>query len=361
MVQHSLVMFQESLKSESSRKKYAYLVKLFRDYYKIKDFDGIVKIEKNELQKMVETYVIHIKKTINPNTVPTYVNPIKTFLEVNDIDLNWRKIKRLFPSKVKRSGSSAYQTEDIKTMIDVTPQIRNKALIHFLASTGVRVGAITELRIKHLRDMPQGCKMVLIYEGSTEEYSTFLTPEASKALDLYLDERKKNGEVMTQDSVLFRERYQLAQAKPKALSTEAIQGVIGRTMSNSSLRGQKKNGRYSEQLVHGFRKRFNTVLKLNNQVNDNAVEKMMGHKKGLDGSYLQITPEQLFEEFRKGIVDLTISDDARDKLKISVLESEKSELEKIQEQNQMYADKISRQDQVLDNVLSRLKELDGKS
>lgn len=326
MIQHSLVMFQESLNSEYSQRKYTYLVKLFKNYYKIKDFDGIIKFEKKELQKMVETYVIHIKKTINPNTVPTYINPIKTFLETNDIDLNWRKIKRLFPAKVKRSGASAYQTADIQLMLNVTSQIRNKAIIHFLASTGVRIGAIHDLKIKHLRDMPHGCKMVLVYEDSTEEHITFLTPEASKALDLYIDERKKNGEIITQDSVLFRERYQIALSKPKALSTEALQAIIRRSKENASIKGSMKNGRYSEQLAHGFRKRFNTILKLNNQVNDNAIEKMMGHKNGLDGAYLQITPEQLFEEFKKGITDLTVSDEERDKIKIQDLEEEKIEL-----------------------------------
>ncbi len=306
------------------------------DYYKIKDFDGITSIHQSELQKHLETYVIHIKKQVNPNTIPTYINPIKTFLEVNDIDLNWRKIKRLYPAKIKRSGNSAYQTSDVKLMLDCTTQLRNKAIIHFLASTGCRVGALQSMRIRHLRDMPLGCKMVLVYEDSTEEYSTFLTPEASKALELYFDERTSNGEVLNQDSPVFRERYQLASVKAKPLSTEATTAVIARSANNSSIRGQKKNGRYSEQLVHGFRKRFNTIMKLNNEVNDNAIEKMMGHTNGLDGAYLQITDDKLFEEFKKGITDLTISDDERDKAKIAELENEKSELDemKLSKKNQ---------------------------
>jgi len=36
--------------------------------------------------------------------------------------------------------------------------------------------------------------MVTVYEDSTEEYHTFLIPEAVKALDDYLDERKKCNE-----------------------------------------------------------------------------------------------------------------------------------------------------------------------
>ena len=146
---------------------------------------------------------------------------------------------------------------------------------------------------------------------------------------------------MNQDSPVFRERYQLADVKAKQLSTFAITGVIARSANNSSIRGQKKNGRYSEQLVHGFRKRFNTILKLNNEVNDNAIEKMMGHANGLDGSYLQITDDKLFEEFKKGILDLTVSDDERDKAKITQLEVEKSEFEKLQTINENNHDVVN--------------------
>ena len=320
-------MFEESVKSPISRKKYIYLVKLFMDYHKIKTFDDVVKIDIKELQDLVETYVIHIKKSINPNTVPSYLVPLATFLEVNDIDLNWKKIKRLYPAKIKRSGSSAYQTEDVKLMLDATPQLRNRALIHFIASSGMRVGAITDLTLGHLRDMPYGCTMVLVYEGSTEEYTTFLTPEATASLQLYFGERKNHGEVLSNDSPIFRERYQIASLNSISLSTEAIQGVLARCTKNANIRGQKKNGRYSEQLVHGFRKRFNTVLKLNNSINDNAIEKMMGHKKGLDGSYLQITSERLFEEFVKGIQDLTIDQTEKQKIEIEKLEEEKSKLD----------------------------------
>ena len=63
-------------------------------------------------------------------------------------------------------------------------------------------------------------------------------------------------------------------------------------------------------------------MKLNNSVNDNAIEKMMGHTNGLDGTYLQITPDRLFEEFYKGVTDLTIDSTARDQIKIKELEKQ---------------------------------------
>jgi len=338
------MIFQESLRSEESVKMYTYLVMKFMKFHNLQDFDSVVKIEKKELQKLVETYVIHLKKNVSPNTLPSQANAIKTFLESNDIDLNWRKIKRLYPAPVKRSGSSAYSTEDVKKMLDATPQIRNKAIIHFLASSGVRVGSLPELKLKHIRDMPLGCKMITIYEDSIEEYLTFLTPESSKALDDYLEQRRRNHEVLNDESPLFRERYQLGNTIPKPISKRAIQGVLTRALNNTNVRGQKKNGRYAEQLAHGFRKRFDTILKLNKAVNDNIIEKMMGHKKGLDGTYLQPTIEQMFEEFKNGIIDLTIDNSER-------LLAEKEELEI----NNLSSESQSKQLKNLETQFMRMK------
>lgn len=227
-------MFQESLRSEESVKVYTYLIMKFMKFHNLKDFDSIVKIENKELQKLVETYVIYLKKQVSPNTLPSQINAIKTFLEANDIDLNWRKIKRLYPAPVKRSGSSAYSTEDVKKMLNVTSQLRNKAIIHFLASSGVRIGSLPALKLKHVRDMPLGCKMITVYEDSIEEYHTFLTPEASKSLDDYLEQRKRHNEILNDESPLFRERYRLGTGKSRAITNGgAIFNLCGGSITNS--------------------------------------------------------------------------------------------------------------------------------
>jgi len=247
---------------------------------------------------MIQTYIVHVKKRVSPNSVPSYLKPIKFFLELNDIELKWKRLSKLYPERIKLSGASAWQTEEVKKMLDTTNNLKNKAVIHFLASSGVRVGAVTDLKISHISDMPDNCKMVLVYEDTKDEYVTFLTPEASKALDDYLNQRRSDGEILNADSPLFRSRYTIVGIKSRPSTTKSFQTTIIRALRKANLRGDIKNGRYKTQAVHGFRKRFNTILKLNKNVNDNAIEKMIGHKNGLDGVYLQITKEKLFEEFR---------------------------------------------------------------
>ncbi|MDH3780122.1 MAG: hypothetical protein OES15_04610 [Nitrosopumilus sp.] len=67
-----------------------------------------------------------------------------------------------------------WTAEDIRIMLSSVRDLRQKALIHFLAASGVRRGAIPELKLKHLQEMPDGYRSVLVYEGSLEEHTTFI-------------------------------------------------------------------------------------------------------------------------------------------------------------------------------------------
>jgi integrase len=56
------------------------------------------------------------------------------------------KIHLLFPAKVKKTGGRMWTTEDIHVMLSSVRDLRQKALIHFLATTGVRRGQHLTLR-----------------------------------------------------------------------------------------------------------------------------------------------------------------------------------------------------------------------
>ena len=285
-------------------------------------------MQPQKLQEMIEDYVMDIKNKVSPNTVPTRIFPIQSFFEMNDVVINWKKIRRLFPAKVKKSGNKPWTTSAIQKMLEFAPDQRAKTLIHFLSSTGTRIGAIEELKLKHLAEMPMKCKSVLVYPESTYEYFTFLTPEASQALDNYLQQRRNDGELLTPESPVFRAKYRIGIEKVILLGERGMTAIIQRVIKNANLRPPKVGERYDIQTDHGFRKRFNTILKLNNNINPNLVEKMMGHKRGLDGSYLVPTKEELFEEFKKGILDLTIDSSERLKHRNQELEGAKLRLEK---------------------------------
>ena len=60
------------------------------------DYDSLVSVEFGKLQIMLEDYIMMIKKSKSPNSIGAYFYPVQSFCEANDIDLRWRKIKKLF-------------------------------------------------------------------------------------------------------------------------------------------------------------------------------------------------------------------------------------------------------------------------
>jgi len=278
----------------------------------IKDYDSLIQLPHEKLQEMVEDYIIHLKNKVNPNSVPVMIQGIKHFFIINRIPIHWEIIRRMIPAKVKSAGSIPWSTAQIKKMLDVSNSKRNTALIHFLSSTGARIGVLDhQLQFKHLVDMGDGCKGVLLYADSTEEYWSFLTPEASKSLEDYFEEREQDGEKFFPETPVFRQKYRLGIEKPRVLKSAGGRIILYRIIQKARIKRTKVNRNYDIQMDHGFRKRFNTVLKINNEVNSNIAEKLMGHKKGLDGVYFKPTREQCFKEFRKAIPELSIDESVR--------------------------------------------------
>ncbi len=55
----------------------------------------MITIPLKQLQIMVEDYVMMLKKKVSPNSVNTYMAGIEAFFETNDVELRWKKIRRL--------------------------------------------------------------------------------------------------------------------------------------------------------------------------------------------------------------------------------------------------------------------------
>jgi len=308
-----------------------YSLNQFRKYYKIRDIDSFTAISPDNLQIMIEDYIMHLKsRGLARSTVSGSLFALESFLDINDIQLRWKKIRRLLPAQNKRSGRHAWTTEQVKMMLEYASDARAKALVHFLASTGVRIGALPELKLKHLREMPYGCKAVCVYPGDKEEYWTFLTPEAVKSVDEYLKKRTSDGETITSESPLFRMSYVLGMTPAKPLKRNALATIVYRILYRCNIHTTKDGKRKDVQTDHGFRKRFNTIMKTTPQINSNLVEKMMGHSVSipLDDSYLDASLDKLFDEFKKAIPYLTVDSSARKQAQLDKVNEEKTELQK---------------------------------
>ena len=295
--QRSLILFEESIRSKYTKHNYTSNLNRFLKFAGIDSPNRMLSISQSTLQRMLEDYLMELKRNTNPNNVPSMFRGIKHFCIMNDINPNWNILYKMFPQRQKTQNLRAYTKDEIVSILSCTKNIRNRALIYFLTSTGARIGVFDhELSIRHTKSMSHGCIAVLLYAGHLEEYWSFLTPQASRTLTRYHNHRRQEGEILSENTPLFATSGTI---RRRQLGWSGARSVVHREILQSGITRNKHNGRYDVQTDHGFRKRFNTILKIDNSVNYNIAEKLMGHKNGLDGVYLTPTVEELFTEFRK--------------------------------------------------------------
>lgn len=66
---------------------------------------------------------------------------------MNDIVLNWKKLKKILTTLNPQKQDIPYSTDNIKKMLEVAHSLRDKSTIHFLVALGVRIGALPKLRL----------------------------------------------------------------------------------------------------------------------------------------------------------------------------------------------------------------------
>ena len=134
---------------------------------------------------------------ITYGTVRNYYKPIKLFLEMNEIELSWKKIARVLPKGRKHAADRAPTIQEVQKLIEY-PDRRIKAIVFTMCSSGIRVGAWDDLKWSHITPINQDDKVVaaklLVYAGDEEQYFSFISPEAYNELKKWMDLRAEAGE-----------------------------------------------------------------------------------------------------------------------------------------------------------------------
>ena len=297
------VIFEETIKSKYTALNYRVQLKAFMKFLQIERQEQLLSYSAADLQYKLEDYLFDLRKTSNPNSIPSKFVGIRHFCVMNDININWIKLQKMYPARQKTPSLRAYTSAEVKQMLEKEKNPRNRAIIHFIAATGARIGIFDyDLQMKHLKKMPGGCVAVLLYAGEIEEYHCFLTPQAAKSLHAYHNLLKKRGVNFTDNTPLFM----TSNKNHTPLGINGARSVIARAVQKGKVNRNKQGIHYDVQVNHGFRKRFNTILKMNNRVNYNIAEKLLGHKNGLDGVYFTPTLKELFAEYKKVVRKLEI-------------------------------------------------------
>lgn len=303
------------------------------------------------LKALLVSYITHLKtKNLRSTSISLYLSSIELFLDMNEVNYPKKVIRRLLPLKDKKQGGDKpYTTQEIQRMLKTSPKFRTKTVVLIFSSTGMRPNGLHDpiITLGDMIRLPDGTVAVLIYRDSDEEFWTFFTQETVKAIDEYVNYRKLNGEHIEDSSPLIEN-------KGKPIGSRAIRHILNRVLKNAGIKRIKTGNRYDKALIYGFRKRFNTVLKISdNNVNPNIAEKLIAHKRGLDGTYLTPTMEECHKEFSKAIHEIVIDDAARNELEIELKNKKINEL--TEKTNQ-----IKDQQKQIDLMNKKIEEMDKR-
>lgn len=128
----SFFVFEQAIRSEKTKKVYSYWLRKFMEYMGVKNYDELLLEDIKKLQTRLEEYLFELKKKHSRATIEASFYAIDLFYSMNDVNLNFKKIRKMFPPLEKRAGQEAYTTEDVEKILESARSRKTRALIHQL-------------------------------------------------------------------------------------------------------------------------------------------------------------------------------------------------------------------------------------
>jgi len=357
-----LTLFEESCRTEATKKTYSRLLELFLKHVN-KDHESLLLLPDDQLQILLEDYMIYCKKRFMKSGIITRFSAISKFLFVNDRIVNTKKLMMFLPEAEKRK-QRAITNEECQELLSHSSTNRTRAIIHLFCATGARPEALVNVRMMDIGQMPDDCQSLVLYADTKNELTTFIHSEASKAVNEYLNERKESGELLKPESYLIRPTVFIVNEKiPQPVSIHVLESVLDNSMRRAKIKRKKVDEhRYDLALCGGFRKRFNFILKRNPNISYPIAEIFMDHKMRMEAHYLTPTKEELFEEYKKAIPELMLDESAKLKEELRLeqkdIESSNDKVSKELRSNRKEIADMKERFASLEDILKKLSQKD---
>ena len=278
--------FINSVDSEATKTNYRRVFPYFMKFCKREAYEQMLNIEIPKLEGLIRDYIIHLKqnKKLAPGSISMYVSGIRHFYQMNDVVLNWDKIKKFKGRFRNVVEDKPYTREQIKALVDGAASLRDKCIILLMASAGLRRGALSYLRIRDIQKIDKyQLYKIAVYKNEQEYYAAFCTPECANYIDQYLDWRQRLGEKLHESTPLLRKSFDTVTEvnRPKPISHYIISTMITSLLDKTGVRVANQVYQRTELMqCHGFRKFFKTTC-INAGMNPLYSEYVMGHRSDL--------------------------------------------------------------------------------
>jgi integrase len=303
---------------------------------------------KNDTNWAIEQVItfLHFQKErvrngeITASTLRNFIKAIKLFCDSCDLNIPWKKLIKGLPRAIQAANDRAPTLEEIQKLVEY-PDRRIKPVVYVMVSSGIRLGAWDYLKWKHVIPILNNDEKTVVaaklkvYEGDVEEYYSFITPEAYKALKDWMDFRASYGEKINDESWLMRDLWQTTNVSyearcglatvPKKIKNTGIKRILERALWDQGIRIKLKEGtkRHEFKGAYGFRKFYKSrTEQVMRPIN---VELTRGHNIGLSDCYYRPTEREILNDYLKAVDLLTINSHGT---------TLKNQIQKLKEDNQ---------------------------
>lgn len=206
-------------------------------------------------------------RKIKASTMETRIHYLSSFWDFLTIEelVEKNPIKKVEIIKTESKIKKPFSAEDLEALRDGCKNIRDRALIEFLYSTGVRVSELVRLNIG---DLDLRHKKVIVYGKNSKERVTYLTETALFHLKRYLKKRATDSG-KSYDEMANQPLFTSLRSSFIRFSIAGIQFML---RSLSKLTGVKNVH------PHRFRRTIATDL-LNRGMPLEQVKQLLGHEK----------------------------------------------------------------------------------
>ncbi len=285
-----------------TRKNYEFQFNKFLEWGRFTP-EAFTKMDKPERRDKVLEYIEFNKiKTEKwgspaPSSYTPMIASIVSFCDANELDMNWKMIKKTLPKIDSISNQYPYLDEDIEKMLSIAGNLRDVAFLHLMSSTAPRIGEVNKIKIRDIIPIEDGAILVM-YAGLLAEYRVPMTPEAYGHIKNYLETRKnKKPDASLMATIGLTERPM------KADSVKEFMKRFRNKIENLEKDGKRKD----KAPNNAFRKRLQ-ICYANAKVEPRYADYFLNHNLGQQDKHYfrKMTNEQIWEAFKPAIPFITL-------------------------------------------------------
>ena len=269
--------------------------------------DALERVRRGNATEIIDKFIGKLTASglYRPTTIKSIYYGVKKWLDSNKVKVDWNYIAR--PKVAVKLKDRIPSKEELRRILNFA-HIRDKALFMVMLSSGLRVGTAMRLRLKDYE--PYEDLGIIHVEGGEGKklsegfwYWTFITPEARKVLEQYLEWRRMRGDKLAPESPLFA---RIDAEKPFGYSANVTK-QWRRLLRKAGLSRRIEGHDWNELHLHTLRKFFHTQCKAAG-IRRDYYDFWMGHTQGLDlaDSYWREEIPRHVAEYRKAIPYLSI-------------------------------------------------------